>query len=47
MSTKLECEICHKNFNTLSSLNHHIKTAKYCLKIQNGEEINVGIKMEI
>ena len=28
------CEYCKKEFKTSSSLNLHIKTAKYCLKIQ-------------
>jgi len=30
----MNCEFCEKEFNTISSLNHHKKTAKYCLKIQ-------------
>ena len=29
------CDFCTKEFNNISSLNHHKKTAKYCLKIQN------------
>lgn len=29
-----ECEFCHKNFATVSSLNLHKKTTKKCLKIQ-------------
>jgi hypothetical protein len=29
------CEFCKKNFQTVSSLNLHKKSAKYCLKIQN------------
>ena len=29
------CEYCNKQFKTTSSLNLHIKTAKYCLQIQN------------
>jgi hypothetical protein len=29
------CDYCNKEFKTNSSLNLHIKTAKYCLKIQN------------
>jgi len=31
----MNCEFCNKEFTTISSLNHHKKTAKYCLKIQN------------
>ena len=33
----LECDFCNKNFSSLSSLNYHKKTAKYCLSIQNVE----------
>jgi len=29
------CQFCKKNFSTKSSLNLHIKTAKFCLKLQN------------
>tara|TARA_Y100000389_G_scaffold170407_1_gene177427 strand:+ start:559 stop:1419 length:861 start_codon:yes stop_codon:yes gene_type:complete len=40
MST-LECKFCHKTYSSISSLNYHQKTAKYCLKIQHkdNEEI--------
>jgi hypothetical protein len=31
----MECNFCNKKFSTLSSLNNHKATAKYCLKIQN------------
>ena len=30
-----KCEFCNKEFKSSSSLNHHKKTTKYCLKIQN------------
>ena len=30
----MNCEYCKKNFKSLSSLNNHKITAKYCLKIQ-------------
>ena len=30
----LECKFCNKTFSSVSSLNYHQKTAKYCLKIQ-------------
>lgn len=33
--TLLKCQFCNKNFTNISSFNHHQKTAKYCLKIQN------------
>ena len=32
--SELECKFCNKIFNSLSSLNNHKKTAKYCLDIQ-------------
>ena len=35
--TDLECDFCSKLFSSLSSLNYHKKTAKYCLLIQNVE----------
>jgi len=31
----MECEFCKKILSSLSSLNNHKLTAKYCLKIQN------------
>lgn len=34
------CEFCNKEFKSSSSLNHHMKTTKYCLKIQNINNIN-------
>jgi hypothetical protein len=30
----MECQFCKKQLKTISSLNHHQTTAKYCLKIQ-------------
>ena len=36
----MNCEFCNKTFKNISSLNNHIKTAKYCLKIQ-GKDINI------
>lgn len=30
----MECQFCKNKFSTKASLNHHIKTAKYCLKLQ-------------
>jgi hypothetical protein len=32
--SEFKCEYCDKSLKTLSSLNNHIKTAKYCLEIQ-------------
>jgi hypothetical protein len=31
------CQFCNKIYNTISSLNHHQKTAKFCLDIRNSE----------
>jgi hypothetical protein len=45
-STKIECEFCQKEYKTISSLNHHMKTAKFCLKIQNKEIIIKEYKCE-
>ena len=33
------CEYCNTQFKSTSSLNFHQKSAKYCLKIQNKNEI--------
>jgi hypothetical protein len=35
-----KCEFCNKELKTVSSLNNHKKTAKYCLDIQNKVNIN-------
>ena len=34
----MECEYCEKFFSSISSLNNHKKTAKYCLKLQNKKD---------
>ena len=34
----MNCEHCNKTYKSLSSLNQHKKTAKFCLKIQKGNE---------
>ena len=34
------CKFCKKEYQTISSLNNHIKTAKFCLKIQEDLSIN-------
>jgi hypothetical protein len=31
----MNCDFCNTNFKNISSLNHHKKTAKFCLKIQD------------
>ena len=31
----MDCSFCNKSFKTTSSLNYHIKNAKYCLKLRN------------
>jgi hypothetical protein len=35
----MECIFCHKIFSSKSSLSTHQKTTKYCLKLQNKEDI--------
>jgi hypothetical protein len=42
---ELMCEFCKKELKTMSALNKHKKTAKYCLKLQNkNAEINIDSK---
>ena len=36
----MNCEHCDHNFSSLSSLNNHIKTAKYCIE-KRGLDINI------
>lgn len=40
------CEFCNKQYNSLSNLNYHKKTAKFCLKLQQNkqEENNINTK---
>ena len=38
------CEFCNKKFKTNSILNHHKKTTKYCLKIQNKNNTELECK---
>ena len=40
----MKCEFCKKELGTLSALNYHKKTAKYCLEIQG--KINENYKCE-
>ena len=35
MESKIICKYCQKTFVSISNLNTHQKTAKYCLKLQN------------
>ena len=35
----MECEFCKKILNSISSLNNHKKTTKYCLEIQGKKEV--------
>ena len=39
--SSLECKFCKKNYSSVSSLNYHQKTAKYCLKIQQISNVEV------
>jgi len=34
----MECSYCKNTFSSKSVLNNHMKTAKYCLKLQNKEK---------
>ena len=43
-SDKYICKYCNKKLSNNSSLNLHIKTAKYCIKIQENESDNKKIK---
>jgi len=38
-----QCEFCQNTYTSISALNYHKKTAKYCLKIQN--EINSRVSL--
>ncbi len=40
MSNNFTCNFCKKNYGTLSTLNNHQKTAKFCLALQN--KLNSG-----
>ena len=42
----LICEFCKKELKTMSALNKHKKSAKYCLKLQN-ENMILNVKHEI
>jgi hypothetical protein len=35
----MECKFCHKSFASISSLNKHLKTAKYCLNSSSRKSI--------
>jgi hypothetical protein len=37
----MECKFCKKILSSISSMNHHIKTAKYCLEIQGKNIKNI------
>ncbi len=41
------CQYCKKEFKSTSSLNLHIKTAKYCLKIQNKLCLNTNVDTNV
>ena len=38
-NNKFKCEYCNKILSSKSSLNLHIKTAKYCIKIQEENKV--------
>ena len=37
----MECEHCHKQYSSLSSLNHHKKTNKSCLLIRHNDKLRI------
>jgi uncharacterized protein YjaZ len=39
----MNCEFCKKTFNSISSLNKHKNTTKYCLEIQGKEKKKTNI----
>lgn len=41
----MKCDFCNKEFKSISSLNYHQRTAKYCLEIQ-GKDIGEEYKCE-
>lgn len=43
-NTSFICNFCNKNFKTISSLNYHKDTAKYCLLIQGKKVEETGEK---
>ena len=38
MSTSFICEYCNKSYSSLSNLNYHRKTAKFCIEKRNSEK---------
>jgi hypothetical protein len=36
----MNCEYCHRHFANKNNLNNHVKTAKYCLKIQGRSSVS-------
>ena len=39
-----ECDFCKKKYTSVSSLNLHQKTAKFCIKLQQQTGINIDAK---
>ncbi len=37
------CEFCNKSYSTLSSLNYHKKTTKFCIELQKQSNININL----
>ena len=37
----MKCDHCNSNFSSLSSLNNHIKTAKYCIEKRGEPTVNI------
>jgi hypothetical protein len=43
MSTSFVCEYCNKTYTSLSNLNYHKKTAKFCIEKRNINNINTNV----
>jgi hypothetical protein len=43
--SKIPCEFCKKDFKTISSLNYHQKTAKFCLNLRNQTNNNFNCEL--
>ena len=37
MDLQYECNFCNNKYKSISSLNYHQKTAKFCIQLQNRE----------
>ncbi len=40
------CEFCNKSYSSLSSLNYHKKTTKFCLELQKQSNANISLNLQ-